>query len=79
MAGMAERQKEWQNGRTAEMDTYTIYGTHTHTADNNDNNDNNDNDDDDDDDDDDDNDTLIFYSIDSSFCVCVHVHKTQNT
>ncbi len=38
MAGMAERQKEWQNGRTAEMATYVLFMVHT-------------NDDDDDDDD----------------------------
>jgi hypothetical protein len=25
MAGMAERQKEWQNGRMAEMDTYVLF------------------------------------------------------
>ncbi len=25
MAGMAKRQKEWQNGRMAEMDTYVIF------------------------------------------------------
>ncbi len=38
MAGMAERQKEWQNGRMAEMATYVLFMVHT--------------DDDDDDDDD---------------------------
>ena len=52
MAGMAERQKEWQNGRMAEMDTYVLFTVHT------------DNDTDTDDDDNDDDDTLIFYSID---------------
>jgi hypothetical protein len=31
MAGMAERQKEWQNGRMAEMDTYVLFTVHTHT------------------------------------------------
>ncbi len=48
---MAERQKEWQNGRMAEMATYVLFMVHT------------DDDDDDDDDNDDDNDdnTLIFY------------------
>ncbi len=46
---MAKRQKEWQNGRMAEMATYVLFMVHT-----------NDNDDDDDDDDNDDN-TLIFY------------------
>ncbi len=50
MAGMVEWQKEWQNGKMAEMDTYLLFMVHTDT--------------DDDDDDDDDNDTLIFYSID---------------
>ncbi len=47
MAGMAEWQKEWQNGRMAEMDTYVLFTVHAAT----------------DTDDDDDNDTLIFYSI----------------
>ena len=28
MAGMAERQKEWQNGRMAEMDTYILFMVH---------------------------------------------------
>jgi hypothetical protein len=28
MAGMAERQKEWQNGRMAEMDTYVLFMVH---------------------------------------------------
>jgi hypothetical protein len=31
MAGMAERQKEWQNGRMAEMDTYVLFTVHTDT------------------------------------------------
>ncbi len=47
---MAERQKEWQNGRMAEMATYVLFMVHT----------------DDDDDDDDDNDTLIFYITEST-------------
>jgi hypothetical protein len=29
MAGMAERQKEWQNGRMAEMATYVLFMVHT--------------------------------------------------
>jgi hypothetical protein len=49
MAGMGEWQKEWQNGKMAEMDTYVLFMVHA---------------DDDNDDDDDDDDTLIFYSID---------------
>ncbi len=49
---MAERQKEWQNGRMAEMATYVLFMVHTDN--NNDDDDNNDNNDDDDDD------TLIF-------------------
>jgi hypothetical protein len=49
MAGMAERQNEWQNGRMTEMDTYILFMVHADT----------------DDDDDDDNDTVIFYSIES--------------
>ncbi len=48
MAGMVELQKEWQNGKMAEMDTYVLFMVHANT----------------DDDDDDDNDTLIFYRID---------------
>ena len=40
MAGMAERQKEWQNGRMAEMDTYVLFMVHT--DDNDDDDDNND-------------------------------------
>jgi hypothetical protein len=47
---MAEWQKEWQNSRMAEMDTYVLLTVHTDTNT----------------DDDDNNDTLIFYSIDSS-------------
>ncbi len=31
MAGMAERQKEWQNGRMAEMDTYVLFMVHADT------------------------------------------------
>ncbi len=30
MAGMAERQKEWQNGQMAEMATYVLFTVHTH-------------------------------------------------
>ncbi len=30
-AGMVERQKEWQNGRMAEMDTYVLFMVHTDT------------------------------------------------
>ncbi len=53
MAGMAERQKEWQNSRMAEMATCVLFIVHT----------------DDaaaaaDDDDDDNNDTLIIYITD---------------
>ncbi len=29
MAGMAERQKEWQNSRIAEMATYVLFMVHT--------------------------------------------------
>ncbi len=47
--GMAEWQKEWQNGRMAGMATYVLFMVHADT---------------DDDDDNDDDDTLIFYSID---------------
>ncbi len=47
MAGMAERRKEWQNSRMAEMAAYVLFMVHT---------------DDDDDDDDDNDNTLIFYS-----------------
>ncbi len=52
MAGMAERQKEWQNGRMAEMATYILFMVHTDDDDdtNDDTNDNtNDNTDDTDD------------------------------
>ncbi len=35
MAGMAERQKEWQNGRMAEMATYVLFMVHTDTDDDN--------------------------------------------
>ncbi len=31
MAEMAERQKEWQNGRMAEMDTYVLFMVHADT------------------------------------------------
>ena len=33
MAGMAESQKEWQNGRMAEMDTYVLFMVHADTDD----------------------------------------------
>ncbi len=46
--GIAEWQKEWQNGRIAGMATYVLFMVHANTND----------------DDDNDNDTLIFYSID---------------
>ncbi len=46
MAGMAERQKKWQNGKMVEMDTYVLFMVQADT--------------DDDDDDDDDDDTLIL-------------------
>ncbi len=49
MAGMAEWQKEWLNGKMAEMDTYVLFMVHADT----------------DDDDNNDNDTLIFYIIES--------------
>ncbi len=48
MAGMAEWQKEWQNGKMAEMDTYVLFTVHTDDNNDTDTNDN----------------TLIFYSID---------------
>ncbi len=35
MAGMAEWQKEWQNGRMAEMDTYVLFMVHANTDDTN--------------------------------------------
>jgi hypothetical protein len=31
MAGMAEWQKEWQNGRMTEMDTYVLFMVHADT------------------------------------------------
>ncbi len=31
MAGMEEWQKEWQNGRMAEMDTYVLFMVHADT------------------------------------------------
>ncbi len=31
--GMAERQKEWQNGKMAEMDTYVLFMVHANTND----------------------------------------------
>ncbi len=53
---MAERQKEWQNGRNwIQNNTYVLFMVHTDTDDD---------DDDDNDDDDDDDDTLIIYNID---------------
>jgi hypothetical protein len=36
MAGMAEQQKEWQNGRMAEMATYVLFMVHTDTDDDDD-------------------------------------------
>ncbi len=33
LAGMGERQKEWQNGRMAEMATYVLFMVHTDTDD----------------------------------------------
>ncbi len=33
MAGMAERQKEWQNGRMAEVATYVLFMVHADTDD----------------------------------------------
>jgi hypothetical protein len=36
MAGMVEWQKEWQNGRMAEMDTYVLFMVHADTDDTND-------------------------------------------
>ncbi len=49
--GMAEWQKEWQNGRIAGMATYVLFMVHADT---------------DEDDNDDNDDTLIFYSIDGN-------------
>jgi hypothetical protein len=34
--GMGEWQKEWQNGRMAEMDTYVLFIVHANTDDTND-------------------------------------------
>ncbi len=39
LAGMAEWQKEWQNGRMAEMDTYILFMVHADTNDTDDTND----------------------------------------
>ncbi len=36
MAGMVKQQKEWQNGRMAEMDTYILFMVHADTDDDND-------------------------------------------
>ncbi len=36
MAGMAERQKEWQNGRMAEVATYVLFMVHANNDDDND-------------------------------------------
>jgi hypothetical protein len=36
MAGMAERQKEWQNGRMAEVATYVLFMVHAANNDDND-------------------------------------------
>ncbi len=33
MAGMAERQKEWQNGKMAEVATYVLFMVHADTND----------------------------------------------
>jgi hypothetical protein len=33
MAGMAERQKEWQNGKMAEVATYVLFMVHADTDD----------------------------------------------
>ncbi len=38
-AGMAEWQKEWQNGKMAEMDTYVLFMVHADTEDNTDDDD----------------------------------------
>ena len=40
MAGMAERQKEWQNSRMAEMATYVLFMVHTEDDTDNDTDDN---------------------------------------
>ncbi len=69
MAGTAERQKEWQNGRMAEMATYVLFMVHT----------------DDDDDDDDDDDTLIFIlqivptTVPSCLTTCVQLSILYHT
>ncbi len=39
---MAERQKEWQNGRMAEMDTYVLFMVHADTDTDTDDTDDND-------------------------------------
>ncbi len=39
MAGMAEWQKEWQNGEMVEMDTYVLFMVHADTVDDTDNDD----------------------------------------
>ncbi len=39
MAGMAEWQKDWQNGKMAEMDTYVLFMVHANTDDDNDDDD----------------------------------------
>ena len=39
MAGMAEWQKEWQNGKMAEMDTYVLFMVHADTDDDTDDDD----------------------------------------
>jgi hypothetical protein len=39
MAGMAVRQKEWQNSRMADMATYVLFTVHTNDDNNNDDND----------------------------------------
>ncbi len=36
MAGTAEWQKEWQNGKMAEMDTYVLFMVHADTDDDDD-------------------------------------------
>ncbi len=67
MAEMAEWQKEWQNDKMAEMDTYVLFMVHADT------------DDDDDDDDNDNDDTLIFYSIELMWYDLYHVSNfTRN-
>ncbi len=39
MAGMAEWQKEWHNGKMAEMDTYVLFMVHADTDTNDDDDD----------------------------------------